>query len=466
MAIQYDRYIRWRDPIFLLLFLAGILLRAVRLSFPEDPAFDEIYYAPAAEDYLQGRPDANSVHPPLAKIQMAAVILFMDVAKTAGFIDFQAMVPSRMSSLLAGIGILWLTHRLAYTLSGRPLLANLSLFLVSADFLSIVQSRIAMLDQIQAFWILAGFVFTAEVLFEKKGRDHVAFAALCFGVATACKWNGLFAAAGAWLALMGGVYPQSAPPGEFEEDYERPYPQRSWGKRVVCTLMFLVCGVVVYIAAYTPFFISQGSAGKESFEKIVGFHKRMVKFRYDPEQFKHRYLSQFYEWPLVLRPVWYYYVDTDKVVRGIVGIGNVIFWWPAFFLILESLWLGYRGSASPGGRSYDRLAQFACCFYFPQWVLWKSSTTGGFFYYMIGLVPIMAIAMGRHLEELFQEGKARKSPDDEAPEKRFNPWGSRTLAWFYLALVTVSLILYYPLLTGLPVDDAYFRKLFFVDRWI
>ena len=101
-------------------------------------------------------------------------------------------------------------------------------------------------------------------------------------------------------------------------------------------------------------------------------------------------------------------------------------------------------------RVTDSLAQFICCFYFPQWVLWASSTTGGFFYYMVPLVPIMAVAMARHLEELLSQGDRQ----------------GKIMAYGYLALLTLALLLYYPLLTGLPVDEGYFRKLFFIERWI
>ena len=479
MENSVERYNRWRDPIFWLILIFGVALRAVRLHFPDEPCFDEVYYQPAAEDYLQLRPDENSVHPPLAKIQIAAVVLFVDTIKAWGVANFSPMIGGRLASLLAGIGTLWFTHRMAFTLSGRRLLANLTLFLVAVDFLSIAQSRIIMLDQVQTFWIVAGLAITAEVLFERKGFDQIVFAGLCFGVATACKWSGFFAAVGAWLALMGAV---SRPRGEV-------WACRSWVHRMATTLIFLLCGVLVYAASYIPFLLTEKTVNQESVHKIVGFHDRMLKFRYDPEQFKHRYLSRFYEWPLVSRPVWYHYNEEDKVVRGIVGIGNVAFWWPAFFLVLESLWLGYfarltkvgsplgggfpeplsseggdpANDASPADSTdssalstlpcppssgADSVSQFICCSYYPQWLFWALGTTGGFFYYMLPMVPIMAVAMARHLEELWLERLGRR------------------LAYGYICLMLVLTVLYYPLITGIPVSEAYFHRLFFVDRWI
>ncbi|CAN0460433.1 unnamed protein product, partial [Phaeothamnion confervicola] len=205
-------------------------------------------YVSAAEDYLQGRPDSNSVHPPLAKLQMAAVILIADTLKHYGIVDFGHMVPGRLGCLIAGVGTIWLTHRLAYTLTGRRLFANFATLLVALDFLQIVESKIAMMDQIQTFWILAGFVFTAEVIFERKGFHELVFAALSFGIATACKWSGFFAAFGAWIALLGAV----------SREGETPiYPRRSVGHRIGTTLVFLFCGVFVYALSYIPFLMTE-----------------------------------------------------------------------------------------------------------------------------------------------------------------------------------------------------------------
>ena len=55
----------------------------------------------------------------------------------------------------------------------------------------------------------------------------------------------------------------------------------------------------------------------------------------------HPYSSSWYQWPTMVRPIWYYsgYV-TDAVKEGISAFGNPLVWWggiPAFLYVLYLL---------------------------------------------------------------------------------------------------------------------------------
>jgi dolichyl-phosphate-mannose-protein mannosyltransferase len=487
---QESAYSRWKDPIFWAIFVIGVLLRCYHLGFPGRQMFDEVYYVPAAEDYISCRADTNSVHPPLAKIQMALIYVVVD---GLGFRNPDSGLPQlsqpeawRIPSLLFGILTLWWTHRLAWAVCRRRFFANTALFFVASDFLCIVQSRIAMLDQIQAFWILAGLTATAELLCQTseeledpknrlRSNSQLWGAGICFGIATACKWNGVAAAAGAFAGLLGLV--------------RTPYSQQlGLAGKLKVFAVFLVTGLGVYILSYGPYvgytpFQNPALPPVErkglsaATQDIVGFHKRMIRFRYNKKEFVHRYLSPFWQWPLVARPVWYLYdefptssaspdspsptlspskakqeqseskpSDQPKTVNGIVAIGSVIFWWPAFLLLLESAYLTVRRRSSL--ENSDVVSQICFCFYFPQWLFWIAGTTGGFFYYMLPMVPVMALVMARYVEE------------------EYNSKSGPILAKAYLVVIVVALILYYPLLTGISVPEVYFRRLFMPSSWI
>jgi dolichyl-phosphate-mannose--protein O-mannosyl transferase len=80
--------------------------------------------------------------------------------------------------------------------------------------------------------------------------------------------------------------------------------------------------------------------------------------------------------------------------------------------------------------------------------LWAASTTGGFIYYVLPGVPLLALATGMVLDDWL---------------------GSRGswLAAVYLAVLSVFFVLYYPFLTGLPAPEELFTTLFppWAVRW-
>ena len=386
--------------------MAAMGLRAYRLGYPDKPYFDEIYYVGGARDYLAGRADDNSVHPPLAKMVIA------DAMSVGG--DSPDMW--RLPSLLSGAGTLVLTWGLAWVLTGRARLAALAMLLLSLDFLHLVQSRIAMLDGIQSFWIMGGMVAAARTARrERAGWWTEVMGGLCFGCATACKWNGLFAATGAFVALI--------------------WMGLGWRRLVRVAVTYGLCITLVYLISYFPLFAREGL----DLRILAAQHRRMLDFRYDPKQFHHRYLSYFYSWPLVLRPVWYHFVEAAGRVRGVVAMGCPLFWWFALLLLGESL------------VSASRRAQPTVRFLVPgilaQWLLWAAGTTGGFLYYMLPVTPLMAVLVARELDDWWEEPL------------------SRGLAIAYLVVLTIVLAVFYPLLTAISIPRPYFNVLFFLPGW-
>lgn len=421
----------WRpfhSGVLLAILLLALVMRATNLGFPEVLTFDEIYYVKAAQDYLEGRPDSNSVHPPLAKIQLALALLTFEATRAFQWHHGADPIGWRCLPVLLGTGLVALTAWLAWTLTRRPRLALLAAALVAIEHLSVAESRITTLDTIQAFWITLGFCMTAQRLTVCQRNGWLWGSALAFGVATACKWNGLFAAFAAFLALAGLVAPQ-----------ERK-PRLEWLR---VALVFGLGIGLVYALSYLPYrqLYPEKSISVIASE-IEEQHLRMIRFRYDAEQFKHPYISGFHSWPFVARPVWLHFKTTDQSCTGIVAFGLLPFWWFSFYLVLETLASAWRR------RSQDRIGQFLVLAYLCQWLLWASSTTGGFFYYMVPVVPIMAILVARTLDSWLDQA------------------GSRNLALAYLLVLILGSLLYYPFMSGLSVPYRYFQALFFVPGWV
>ncbi len=426
-----------RDALLLVLVtLFAFGLRAWHLELPTEKYFDEIYYVKAAQDYLSARSDSNTVHPPLGKIQIAAGMLLAD--RLDAWLGPADQIPDpaewRIASLLSGTLVVPLTFMLGFRMTrGNRSLALCAAFLVAVDFMSVALSRISMLDMVLAFWMMAGWYcawrFLEESWNQTPLRWHWAtMSALAFGVATACKWNGLFGALGACLAMQ--VFSGPAGPGSRER----------LARWLVPPLLMALTIPVVYLLSYGPFFHLEGSLGFAAWQKVLGFHRVMIEFRYDASQFQHRYLSYFWEWPLVLRPIWFHYQVENGAVSGIVAFGSIVFWWTSLLYLLEV------GLNAVNRR--DRAAGFLVLAWLCQWALWASSTTGGFIYYVLPGVPLLALATGLVLDDwLGSRG--------------------RWLAAVYLVVLSALFVAYYPFLTGLPASEDLFNVLFppWAGRW-
>ncbi|MBX3169699.1 MAG: phospholipid carrier-dependent glycosyltransferase [Candidatus Eremiobacteraeota bacterium] len=408
--------------------LIGLFMRVCLLGFPPNKFFDEIYYVDAANDYLKGIADANSVHPPLAKMQLAATILLFDVAKLHGLTSLENTVGWRLAPALAGVGTVGLTAWLAFVLLRRPRTALLAAALVAVEHLSVAESRICTLDSIQAFWIMLGICCGAERIWRSEDDKWLWFSAMALGVATGCKWNGLFAAAGVVLGLWTirvGALPKSHPLKVF--------------------FLYALVIPAIYAAAYIPFARTLPPARQtvgQVFSEVKAQHIRMWKFRKDPKQFKHQYLSPMWQWPFVIRPIWFHFrSEPSHTCSGIVAFGMVPFYWLSVYLLLECL-------AGAWTREYwDPAGQFLFLTYGTQYFLWVSSWTG-FFYYMLPMVPLMAVAVARQLDHWLGYQPTRK------------------YAIGFLVVLAVMTLLYFPFMCGLTVPYKYFQALFFAPSWV
>ncbi|MFL5798090.1 MAG: phospholipid carrier-dependent glycosyltransferase [Actinomycetota bacterium] len=151
-----------RKPVFVLIAI-GIIAAVPRfyhLSQPHDRVFDEVYYTKdgclyAGYPYKQcglTSPDEQSwVHPPLGKWMIAAGIgLF-------GNHPFGWRVSAAFIGTLTCVLVAWL----ALVLWQSSLWAFVAGLLAATESLLVVQSRTALLDIFEAFWVVAGFLFLA-----------------------------------------------------------------------------------------------------------------------------------------------------------------------------------------------------------------------------------------------------------------------------------------------------------------
>jgi dolichyl-phosphate-mannose-protein mannosyltransferase len=475
--------------VVLLLILISALVRFVRLEEPAELVFDETYYAKDACLYLGTKPDAcgllqeseqSYVHPPLGKWLIAAGI------KVFGF----SSLGWRFMPALFGTALAVVVFLLARQLFNERWTAGVAGLLVATDFLMIVQSRIAMLDIFLAFFVVLGFLFMAldrnEVLRVRKylmGDEADALpsyrpvyryaAGVSLGLGLSVKWSALFslmAAAGLAVSWWWGLRRlrrsgSTGVDGPSEPNREHR-PARQTGSILVA---FLVLPGLVYVTSYAgyfaeqlgescPFrmsanndkrFLGEGLLPYEEGVCVPGplgvalsfadLHDRVADYHLTLKA-KHPYQANAWTWPLVLRPIAYYYSSVGGKAREIIGIGNVLIWYGA---LIAAGWLLMRSRRS---WQPERVVGVAWAAQYLPWVLVARPL---FLFYMTPVVPFMMIALAASLSALRRRG--RKS-------RRF------VIGYLIVGVVLMTLV-FYPVLTAMAVPYDLWLRLMWIRKF-
>ncbi|WP_086739501.1 phospholipid carrier-dependent glycosyltransferase [Erythrobacter colymbi] len=418
---------RPRDPLGWVLAMTGIfaLLAGWRLAIPSILYFDEVHYIPAAREFLSliqtGAGEyRNREHPLLAKELIAlGMLVFGD--NPLGW----RIVPwaSGVLAFFAALRALWhASHDRYATLAFGLLLAT--------GFPLFIHSRIAMLDIVMANALaVAAWQFAAACAQPEQGRWRLALTGIAIGCALGAKWNAIP------LAMVPGItfFIARALAGRRRLLLSRrgaPVP----GITLVEAFVWLgIVPLAVYAATYVPGYWWADAAHPSPLasQGLIGLHREMFELQ---SQLKtpHRYMSQWSQWVLNTRGIWYLYEEVDGAMRGVLLVGNPLTMWlglPALaWCLVEGVWQ----------RNWARLA--AALGYAAALGLWVIAPKPVQFYYHY-LVPsfFLLAALALACSDL------RRLPKGE--------W----LAGGVLAGALLVAAYFFPIIAALPIagPDAY-----------
>jgi dolichyl-phosphate-mannose--protein O-mannosyl transferase len=158
----------------------------------------------------------------------------------------------------------------------------------------------------------------------------------------------------------------------------------------------------------------------------------------------HRYESDWWTWPMMLRPIWYFFErmpDGSHPIRGIFCIGNPLIFW---LIPVVSGYSMYRVFKERSWILGLLVFGFLC-----QWLPWALITRVKFFHYFYTAMPFLTILFGALAEKTWNLGKPGKC-----------------LTALYLCLVLVMYIYWYPLLTGTPISESFYRSHLWLSSWV
>lgn len=397
-----------------------------RISFRNSTYFDEVYHARTAYEYIHGLVSYENSHPPLGKILIALGVLIFGM-NPFGF---------RIVGTLIGILMIPCIYLFARKMLKERLLASLACILFTFDFMHFAQTRIATIDVYVTFFIILMYYFMYCYL--KRSYENAplkqAFLPLgasgvCMGLAIASKWTGVYGALGLAVVFFYSL---------FSHRKDLSYVIKTV---LFCLVFFVAVPLGIYILSYLPYVpeTEQGffSAIWENQQFMLRYHSKLTS--------THPYASPCITWPFIVRPIWYYSgILGDTLREGISSFGNPLVWWPgvlAFFFLLIY-----------GIKKKDRTAGFLVIGYLSQYLPWFFITRPIFIYHYFPSVIFVTLMNVYSLKVL---------------KKHMKPKLYTRIVCVYGAAVVGLFLLFYPVLSGQPVEAGFVsRYLRWFPSWV
>ena len=359
-----------------------------------------------------------NVHPPLWHLAvMSCIKLFGDYSWVW-----------RIVSLISGVGVIYLLYQLTQKITGDAAVAALAVFASVFDCISLTQARIAMMNSFMLFFMLACLLYLLKAFpkGEPINKRVLRLSGIFLGIALATKLLALNL-----FLFIAVILAQEA----FKRKPERSIILKEAGIFLFAVPLLMHFAVHLVIIFYKDRTLAD-------IWKIWIFH---IKYLAGLKE-AHTYASKFWSWPLLLRPIWFYfkadYWNTPAArVYGILCIGNPAIFWLIPAIIGNLLWDFLRKKSAVSG--------LVLLGFFTQWLFPFALMKLTFFHYFYTAMPFVAMGLGLLIIRVWRTGKF-----------------GRGIVIAYLVLVAAMFVYWYPLLTGLSIPQWYYNQHMWFRSWI
>ncbi len=368
--------------------MTGVLLLSFGLHFWgldrfNTLVFDEVYYVKYAHNYLTRTPFFDA-HPPLGKYAIALAIWIgsrfqspQDAVNNLGGVPFSPWTYRWLNALVGSL-LPFVVGAIAYHISHRRSYALIAALFTTLDGLFLVESRYALINIYLVFFGLLAHWFFLLAL-EHQGRWRwlwLALSGLGFGACISVKWNGLGFLLGIYLIWICAKLMQWL--GIDIKNLRLPFQNLTQIKLYHLLANLAILPGIVYYLVWIPHLQINTKTGFWGLHKqILGFHQGLGS-----GASVHPYCSSWYTWPLMLRPMSYFYetarnttepvpsfgpplpAGAGKVIYDVHAMGNPFLWWlsaAAIVLLLielaKHIWLGLSLSRLSRSQVLSRLSR-------------------------------------------------------------------------------------------------------------
>lgn len=424
--------------------------------------FDEIYFPRTALEQLEKRDILyENTHPPLGKTIIAfGISLF-------GMNPFGW----RIMGTLFGAALIPLMYILAKRFFKDSFWAFFCAFLMMFDFMHFTQTRLATIDSYTVFFVMLMFYFMLDYydsMAYERGFFKSLVPLLCCGITLglggATKWIALYGAFGlAVLFFMSRGYEYNAYNNLLNvqiKDESKPKGFKSkalggWlGKYfyltcLFCVLFFIIIPAAIYVLSFIP--ISYKETDKSLIKYVISTIESMYNYHKGVTD-AHPFASPWYEWPLDLRPIFYYQGSLLPEGWGasIAGFGHPLIFWVGFISFIITLTL-IVSTALKKEETLEgtKLLWFPVVGYLSQYLPWVVAPRKvTFIYHYFSCVPFLILMIGilfRYLET--------------------HNIITRKATKIYLILILALFVIFYPVLSGIEVPRFYLNILQILPGW-
>ncbi|MEL6160038.1 MAG: phospholipid carrier-dependent glycosyltransferase [Cyanobacteria bacterium J06623_5] len=438
----------------------GFGLRFWQIGRFNSLVFDEVYYAQFAQAYLEGYPVFDA-HPPLGKYLIAAGIWL----HAHGSIDYTAQLSA--GDVTADIELLPLSYRwmnafvgacipilvvaIARTLtSGRSpiqswIFSLLAGTFVAIDGLFVTESRYALLNVYGVFFGLLGhWLWLSAQVAPRPTRTRLrVLAGVALGAAIGVKWNGL----GYVLSLL-----------LWDSCCDGKSRGMRWGK-TVAFLRAAYMGVVPFVVYWLIWWPHLQLTG----ETFVSIHWRLFSFHQQLNAIQTA-CSRWYTWPLLIKPIAYWYEDFGETVYTVNNIGNPALWWlsaaAVLILCLSGLWqiqrwgwvLANRNNSGHGDiKGHRDISSYLLIGYLSNWVPWVLVHRCTYLYLHMPAAVFGFMALAWLMSGWFGPGMTV---------------ATRVLAGILLGAIALAFFFWLPLSLGSPLTPDQLQLRWWLPSWI
>ena len=406
------------SPISVILTFA-LSFRLWRLDTPKGYIFDEIYYAKNAYSLISSGVELDQqggaefvVHPPFGKWLIGIGI------RLFGNNEFGW----RSSSALFGSASVLLIYLITKRLFKSEFLALSAALLMAVDGLSLVMSRVALLDIFLMFFILLTFYFLL--------KENYWLSGMAIGLGVSTKWSAAFLIP---ILLLLTIKIKEVNLSQILKKVGQ----------------FIFLPMAIYFTSWIGWFVSDKgwarNSGSNPISSLWNYHLEILNFHTNLVE-THSYSANPWSWLVLGRPTSFYYESGDscgtaECAQEILAIGTPLLWWGA--VIAVAITLGFY--ISTRNRSAEIvLAGFAGT-YLP-WFIFQDRTM--FYFYSITALPFLILALIYCFDLLLKYGNYQR------------------VIMVFIFVVAVNFIYFLPIYIGIEIPYSQWLSRMWLPSWI
>jgi dolichyl-phosphate-mannose-protein mannosyltransferase len=471
--------------------MAGVLFISLALRFWglerfNTLVFDEVYYAKFASNFLK-RENIFTGHPPLSSYIIAFGIWLSEkmqwgvVKNSMAGLTLSPFSYRWMNALTGAFIPLWV-GAIAYQLTHRHRFALIAALFIAADGLFLVESRYALNNiYLITFGLLGQLCFLLALQTQSWRRWlWMAIAGAGFGASAAIKWNGLGFLLGAygvwaigWVLHWVRASTEQEPVQKNEATLAatakptgvRPSPLENLSQIHIGHILvnFALIPALIYYVSWIPYIqVDPSNEFWELQRQTLDYHGRVGGLS------AHPYCSYWYSWPLMLRPIAYFYqvikspATGAEVIYDVHAMGNPFLWWLStaaivvcIALVVQRFWQGLiavqnRSLGAVSVLPKIGIRTWAVIYLLINWAAnllpWVRVTRCVFLYHYMESLIFAVLAIALLVDHWLQ---SRHS------------WRSVT-GMTIICLIVIAFIFWMPLYLGLPLSPIEIQ----IRRWL